>query len=101
MNANQTNWSPVATSNGTFNQRWEPNKIVPHDQNNQAANTLMGYYKDCYDRHATKGAFTIHEIVPVNHDGSLGAPLDVSLGKVLESAMEKIALNTLVCIVYK
>ncbi len=89
----------MSTSSGSNNERWEPNKLVPFDLNNPA-NTLIGYYKDSREINGRKGPFSVHEIVTVGQDGKLAKVFDVSLGKVLEDCLDKIPLNTFVCIRY-
>jgi len=90
-------WAKVAGSSD--NQRWEPQKLVPFDPNNPA-NAMIGYLKDRRDINGANGPFTVFQIQTVAPNGEFGPELDVSGGKVLEEALDKIALNSFICIKY-
>ena len=86
-------------SNGSNNQRWEPNKLQLIQ--GQPLPWMEGYFKDVREISGQKGPFTVTVISTVNPDGSLGQDIDVSGGKALDDKLNEIPLGTYVRIEYQ
>lgn len=102
MNQNQQNqgtrnYTEVAAG-GSDNQRWEPNK---NENNPNYPKQIEGYFKKTTELPGKNGSFMVAEIQLMNADGTFGACIDVSGGRVLEEKLRAIPLNSFIMIQFK
>lgn len=83
---------------GSDNPRWEPQK---NEMNNTYPKELSGYLKDTREIQGQNGAFMVAEIQMINQDGSPGNIVDVSGGKVLDDAIQKVDIGSFIMIRYE
>lgn len=94
QNQGQRNYNEVAAG-GSDNQRWEPTK---NENNPNYPKQIEGYFKSFKELPGANGSFMVAEVQLMNGDGTLGACVDVSGGKVLENKLREIALGTWIMI---
>lgn len=96
QNPVQRNYNEVAAG-GSDNNRWEPTK---NENNPNYPKQIEGYFKSFKELPGKNGSFMVAEIQLMNQDGSLGACVDVSGGKVLENKLSEIPLGSWIMIQY-